>query len=186
MSNLFMSSYDFMSSEAGPIANNYNPRASSAWSPVGPSLDVSSKVFSLRRPGTKAVRGIGEKMRGMARPGLLMTAIGAGTAGAVAGDGSAQSFLAGSVAGMVGGYAAQAAATGIYRGLTSYSRKNAGRMAGSTMKAIGFGRALTGAGSRGAIFGAGALLAGGLFGSIFSSDKRDYSRGLNSQRGNGF
>jgi hypothetical protein len=121
---------------------------------------------------------------GFSRPGLLMTAVGAGTAGAVMGDGDFSSFAIGATAGIAGGSALEAGARAAYRGLTSYSRKNAGKMSETAFKAVGVGRMLTSHSLRGMIFGAGALLAGGLFSSMFASNSTSFKRGFNSQRGN--
>lgn len=118
------------------------------------------------------------------RPGLLMTAIGAGTAGAVMGNGDFTSFAMGAGAGLVGGHVAEAASSAVYAGLTSYSRKNAGQMSEAAFKAVGMGRMLTSRSSRGMMFGAGALLAGGVFSSMFASNSKSHKQGFNANRGN--
>ena len=118
------------------------------------------------------------------RPGLLMTAIGAGTAGAVMGNGDFSSFAMGAGAGLVGGHAAEAASSAVYAGLTSYGRKNAGQMSESAFKAVNMGRMMTAKSGRGMIFGGGALLAGGLFSSMFASNSKSYKQGFNANRGN--
>lgn len=117
--------------------------------------------------------------------GLLATAIGAGTVGAFAGNGDAQSFAIGLGGGLAGGFAAKAGAGAIYKGLTSLNRKPAGALGAHAMEAIGIGRMMTANSNRGMIFAAGALLSGGLFSSMFSSSNKSLKQGFNSNRGNG-
>jgi hypothetical protein len=113
-----------------------------------------------------------------------MTAIGAGTAGAVMGNGDFSSFAMGAGAGLVGGHVAEAASSAVYAGLTSYGRKNAGQMSETAFKAVNMGRMMTAKSGRGMIFGGGALLAGGLFSSMFASNSKSYKQGFNANRGN--
>lgn len=160
---------------------------------MGPNFKVPNWVSADRQdtwmPG-KGIKNAARNGRGVmskvpfGRPGLLMTAIGAGTAGAVMGNGDFSSFAMGAGAGLVGGHVAEAASSAVYAGLTSYSRKNAGQMSETAFKAVGMGRMMTAKSGRGMIFGGGALLAGGLFSSMFASNSKSYKQGFNANRGN--
>lgn len=150
------------------------------------SLPATSVIPRADTPINNALRngkGVMSKVP-FGRPGLLMTAIGAGTTGAVMGNGDFSSFAMGAGTGLAGGHAAEAASSAIYTGLTSYGRKNAGQMSETAFKAVNMGRMMTAKSGRGMIFGGGALLAGGLFSSMFASNSKSYKQGFNANRGN--
>jgi hypothetical protein len=169
-----------------------NVKATKKWlgsnqpAPTDSMNRVISENWKTSTPINNALRNGRGPLRGgnFGRPGLLMIAIGAGTAGAVMGNGDFSSFALGAGAGVAGGYAAEAGASAVYKGLTSYARKNASEMSAGAFKAVHMGRAMTSAGSRGMIFGTGALLASGLFSSMFASNSKSYKQGFNANRGN--
>jgi hypothetical protein len=153
----------------------YQPPSPGSVGPVRQSTPINNALRNGKQVMSKVPFG---------RPGLLMTAIGAGTAGAVMGNGDFSSFAMGAGAGLVGGHVAEAASSAVYAGLTSYGRKNAGQMSETAFKAVNMGRMMTAKSGRGMIFGGGALLAGGLFSSMFASNSKSYKQGFNANRGN--
>jgi hypothetical protein len=184
--SLLQNAFNLSGGAGAPTLSNmpsYQPPSPGS---VGPGRMPTPVMVESPRNLKNALRNGRGPMRGgnFGRPGLLMTAIGAGTAGAVMGNGDFSSFAMGAGAGIIGGHAAEAGAQMIYKGLTSYGRKNAGEMSQSAFKAVSMGRAMTSAGSRGMIFGAGALLAGGVFSSMFASNSKSYKQGFNANRGN--
>ncbi len=161
----------------GPNVRGVGPGRGGGATPVVASWDPGIK--NALRNGRQVMSPVS-----FGRPGLLMTAVGAGTAGAVMGNGDASSFAIGAAAGIGGGYLAEAGARMAYKGLSTFQKKNAGKMSDTAFKAVGLGRMITSSSSRGMIFGAGALLAGGMFSSMFASNSTSYKRGFNAQRGN--
>lgn len=116
------------------------------------------------------------------KPGLLLTAIAAGTAGTVTGDGSPSSFAIGAVAGVGGGYLAEAGGKLAHSRLQTMAKSGV-EMSTRMNKAVNLGRMMTGKSGRAALFASGALMAGGMFSSMFADNRPSYRSGFNANRG---
>lgn len=146
---------------------------------------------SLRRAGAPNTKNpslrnaFAQGNRAMAhfgKPGLLISALGAGYAGAAFGGSDANSFTWGAIGGLATGYGLEKAAKWSYGSLGRYQRTNAAQLSKTAFQSIGAARILTSAKGRNMLFATGALLGGAYFGSL-GYKKKDLRRGFNGNRG---